>query len=234
MCGRTQSATVKVTVASLSQYYAGWTGPLYLPVHARPHGSPRLLPRVRLVLDVLELHLDPLRFLVQRARVEFRVEEELVDDLDHAGGGARARGGRVGPPPDSEQLAGPRRARDDAVLEGGHGVFWEEIHRLVRRADPVDLRLAVLLRRRLVHDETLRANEEGAPLVVRPVKDRRGDAFDHVRRGLELGDEHDDLVPALLLRPAIDPHGVHRLAVPKEGQGREVHGIPDADLAGVQ
>src|SRR3989304_3776888 len=59
MCGRTQSATVKVTVASLSQYYAGWTGPLYLPVHARPDGGARLLHRILLVLDRLDLALHP-------------------------------------------------------------------------------------------------------------------------------------------------------------------------------
>src|SRR3972149_5472782 len=126
MCGRTQSATVKVTVACLSQCYAGWTGPLYLPVHARPGGGGGAL------------------FPPPHARGGAAVgvvRRSLTEQRDHIEVPAAAL---------VEQHA--RHARDDAFLEEGHGVLSEEIHRLVRRAGPVDLRLAGLLRRRLVPD----------------------------------------------------------------------------------
>ena len=61
-----------------------------LAVHARPGGLARFLRDIGLVVDVLELHLDPLRLLIQRASSSVR--ERSLSMTSMARAAARASG----------------------------------------------------------------------------------------------------------------------------------------------
>src|SRR5205823_8643331 len=113
-----------------------------LTVHVRPRGLARLLRDFRLVMDGLELHLDPLRLLVQGPRVEFRMKEKLVDHLNGAGRGPGVRVDRMGLAEERDDVEvplaalvqeDPRDPGDDALLKDGDVVLANHVHRLVRR-----------------------------------------------------------------------------------------------------
>src|SRR5437870_9271161 len=90
---------------------------------------------------------------------------------------------------------------DDPFLEDRDVVLADHVHGLIRRTDSVDLDLPVSIVLAGVDNESLWAYEEVAPGVLRPIEDGRGDPFDQVRWRLEFGDEDDNLVAVVHLRP---------------------------------
>src|SRR6266699_6444630 len=85
--------------------------------------------------------------ILQRTRIEFRVEEQLVDDLDRPRGRPCVRVVRVGLAQERDDIEialpalvqeDPGDARDHTLLEDRDAILPDHVHRLVRRADAVD------------------------------------------------------------------------------------------------